>query len=102
VQCFGKVASNKMHELVEGKVVRLEKDVTGDTTDKYGRSLRHAYVGTLDVNAYMIKEGYAYAYTFFPFSFLSDYKEYQRQAELAKLGLWNPQNCPTDVTRSLL
>ncbi len=36
VQCFGKEASNFNKHLVEGKPVRLERDVSN--TDKYGRS----------------------------------------------------------------
>ena len=39
VECFGKEASEKNRELVEGKRVRLEKDVSD--TDKYGRLLRY-------------------------------------------------------------
>src|SRR4030042_2567140 len=43
VQCYGKEAAAKNKELVEGKRVRLEKDVS--ETDKYGRLLRYVFVG---------------------------------------------------------
>lgn len=102
VQCFGKAASTKMRELAAGKIVRLEKDPTGDTIDKYGRLLRLAYLGGTLINAEMIKEGYAYAYTFFPFSLIEEFKEYQRVAERNKVGLWDSKNCPTDLTKSFL
>ena len=44
VECFGKEASNKNKELVEGKRVRLETDVSD--TDRYGRLLRYVWVGS--------------------------------------------------------
>src|SRR3989344_572525 len=42
VECFGREASRKNKELVEGKFVQLEKDVS--EVDKYGRLLRYVYV----------------------------------------------------------
>ena len=46
--CFGKEASEKNKNLVLGKKVRLEKDVS--LTDRYGRLLRYVYVDELFVN----------------------------------------------------
>ena len=57
VQCFGKEASAKNKELVEGKEVRLVKDVSDK--DKYGRLLRYVYVGDVFVNEKLVSEGYA-------------------------------------------
>ncbi len=48
VQCFGVEASNKNKELIEGKMVRLEKDITD--RDKYSRLLRYVWVGDAFVN----------------------------------------------------
>ena len=42
VGCFGKESSDKDKELVLGKEVRLEKDIS--ETDKYGRLLRYIYM----------------------------------------------------------
>ena len=64
VQCFGKEASDKNKELVEGKVVKLEKDITNK--DKYGRILRYVWVGDLFVNDELVRQGYAYVYTYPP------------------------------------
>lgn len=64
VECFGKEASDKNSELVEGKIVRLEKDVS--ETDKYGRLLRYVWVGDIFVNDYLVRQGYAYASTYPP------------------------------------
>jgi micrococcal nuclease len=64
VQCFGKEASDKNKELVEGKEVRLEKDVS--ETDQYGRLLRYVYVGNTFVNESLVKEGFAKASSYPP------------------------------------
>ena len=93
VQCFGKEASNKNKELVEGKRVILEKDVT--ETDKYNRLLRHVFLdlgdGTrLFVNDYLIREGYAQVLTIPPdVKYSEQFLEAQKQAREQKLGLWN-------------
>jgi len=87
VQCFGKEASAKNKELVEGKTVRLEKDVS--ETDKYGRLLRYVYVDDLLVNEVLVKEGYAFSSTYPPDVKYQDlFIEAERQAREANVGLW--------------
>ena len=56
-QCFGVEASNKNKELVSGKRVRLEKDIS--ETDKYGPLLRYVYVGDTFINLELDRNGYA-------------------------------------------
>jgi micrococcal nuclease len=96
VQCFGKEASNKMKELLTGKRIRLEADPEADERDKYGRLLRNVYLedGT-DVNAYMVREGYAYAYLSFPLNAKrkKELRKLQEDAKMAGRGLWNPEAC---------
>lgn len=93
VQCFGVEASNKNKELVSGKRVRLEKDVS--ETDKYGRLLRYVYVGDTFVNLELVKQGYAYASSFPPdVKYQSQFTEAQRQAKEQNRGLWG--SCPVD------
>lgn len=96
VGCFGKEASAKMKELVEGKKIRLESDPLADERDKYGRLLRNVFLqdGT-DVNAYMVREGYAYAYLSFPLDPKRkvELKELQNDAKVSQRGLWSPQTC---------
>lgn len=100
VQCFGKEASNLTKDMIQGKMVRLEKDVS--ETDRYGRLLRFVYLQNLSptplptgqlhevfVNAYLIKEGFAFAVTFPPDVRLSDqFKELESEARYNKKGLW--------------
>lgn len=87
VEYMGKEASDKNKELVEGKVVRLEKDVS--ETDKYGRLLRYVYAGDLFVNAELVRLGYAQVSTYPPDVKYQDYfLELQREAQAAGRGLW--------------
>jgi len=87
VQCFGREASNKNKELVEGKLVRLEKDITD--RDKYGRLLRYVWVGDLFVNDYLVRQGYAYVYTYPPdVKYSEQFVQAQREARENNRGLW--------------
>lgn len=87
VQCFGKEASEKNKELVEGKMVRIEKDVS--ERDKYNRLLRYVWVGDIFINDYLVREGYAYASTYPPDVKYSDqFLKAQQEAREKKKGLW--------------
>lgn len=87
VQCYGKEASEKNRELVEGKKVKLEKDIS--ETDKYGRLLRYIWLGDILVNEYLAREGYAHSSTYPPdVKYQSKFMEAERQAREEKKGLW--------------
>ena len=87
VQYFAMEAATFTKNLIEGKEVRLEYDI--ERTDKYGRTLAYVYLknGNL-VNAEIIKQGYGFAYTKFPFKYLDSFREFEKQARENKLGLW--------------
>jgi micrococcal nuclease len=87
VECFGREASEKNCQLVEGKTVRLEKDVS--ETDSYGRLLRYVWVGDNFVNDYLVRQGYAYAYTYPPdVKYAEQFVQAQREARENNRGLW--------------
>lgn len=91
VECYGREASRRNRELVEGKTVLLEKDVS--ETDRYGRLLRYVWVEGQMVNAVLVAEGYAQAATFPPDVRYADlFRELQRQAREQGRGLWGA--CP--------
>jgi micrococcal nuclease len=95
VQCFGAEASKKNKDLVEGKIVRMEKDVTDK--DKYGRLLRYVYVGDDFINVEMVKQGFAYSYSYPPdIKFQNQILQAQQEAEAGKRGLWSA--CPLKNT----
>lgn len=93
VQCFGKEASAKNKELVEGKLVKLEKDITN--RDKYSRLLRYVWIGDLFVNDYLVRQGYAYAYTYPPdVKYSEQFVQAQQEAQENQRGLW--AGCPEE------
>jgi len=89
VERFGKEASLFTKRMVEGKEVRLEFD--WQKRDKFGRLLAYVYLmdGTF-LNAEIIKQGYGFAYTKYPFKYLEEFRQYEREARESKRGLWKP------------
>jgi micrococcal nuclease len=100
VQCFGKEASDKAKELLGGQYVTLERDITQDNRDKYGRLLRFVFINGDDYGKEMIREGYAYEYTYnIPYKYQAEYKEAQRKAKGEGNGLWRSGVC-NELTNS--
>ncbi len=99
VQCFGKEASLYTTSLSKGKTAILKNDTQDANRDKYGRLLRYVYLtdkngATTDfLNAKLIKDGYAYAYTHFPFMYKDQFKSYEKTARKNKKGLWSDTTC---------
>lgn len=89
VQCFGRAATEKMTSLVLGAYVSLENDSSQPDRDKYRRLLRYVYLedGT-NVNATMVRDGFAFAYTRFPVSQLDQLRQLEKEARESRLGLW--------------
>ncbi len=89
VQCFGAAAAAFTKQRIGSSPVRLEADPTNTNRDRYKRLLRYVYLqdGTL-VNAEIIKQGYGFAYTSFPFTKLDEFKQLQSDAQNQKRGLW--------------
>jgi endonuclease YncB( thermonuclease family) len=87
VEPFGPEASQTNIELVEGKTVWLEKDVS--ETDRFGRLLRYVYVDDLMVNEELLRRGLARVATFPPdVKYADRFLELQRAAQEAGLGMW--------------
>lgn len=99
VQCYGREAYEKNRELVEGKMVELEKDVS--ETDKYGRFLRYVYINNVLVNELLVEEGYAYSSSYPPdVKYQDNFLEAQKLAREENKGLWGStcSNAPTANT----
>lgn len=87
MEAFGIEAWQANRKLVEGKEVRLEKDVSD--TDKYGRLLRYVYLENVFVNAELVKEGLARAIAYPPDTKHQDYLEQmESEAREAGRGMW--------------
>jgi micrococcal nuclease len=88
VMYFGKEASAKNTELVSGKMVGLEKDISEE--DRYGRLLRYVYVGTVMINAELVRLGYAKCATYPPdIKYAEMFRRYEAEAREGGRGLWS-------------
>ncbi len=43
------------------------------------------------LNAEIIKQGYGFAYAWFPFKYMEEFRIYEKMARLNKRGLWEEQ-----------
>lgn len=95
VECFGREASDKAHELLDGREVELEADATQTDRDRYNRLLRYVRIKEgLFYNLEIIKLGYAYEYTYdLPYKHQADFKAAQQNAQTQKIGLWADGAC---------
>jgi endonuclease YncB( thermonuclease family) len=98
VQCFGLAAATFTKTIIGTNKVRLEADPQNTNRDRYSRLLRYVYLpdGRL-VNAEIIKQGFGFAYTSFPFEKLEEFKNYQTEAQAKKLGLWG--SCQPELNK---
>jgi micrococcal nuclease len=96
VQWMGPEASAANEELVGGKTVLLEKDVS--ETDQYGRLLRYVHVGDTFVNEELVRQGFAQVSTYPPDVQYADlFTEAQQEAREAGRGLWSEPPTPSPV-----
>jgi endonuclease YncB( thermonuclease family) len=87
VERFGKEAAAFTRRLAEGKRVQLEYDV--ERKDEYGRTLAYIYLsnGAL-LNREIVRQGYGYALTRFPYRRMREFVELEREAREQGRGLW--------------
>ncbi len=89
VECFGAEASAHLKSLLTDQAVTLEIDESQGDTDKYGRLLRYVFLKGDNVNLTMIKEGYAYEYTYStPYHYQTEFKAAEADAREHERGLW--------------
>ena len=94
VEPFGKEAAAFTRRMAEGKRVRLQFDAANasrahkDSTQQR-RTLAYVFLedGTL-LNAEIIKHGYGFAYTRFPFARMEEFRRLEREAREQGRGLW--------------
>ena len=96
VQCYGPAASAFTKNLIGSSKVRLASDPKSQNRDRYNRLLRHVYLvdGRL-VAEEVIKGGYGFAYTQFPFTKSDQFVKAEAAAKAANKGLWG--NCTVTI-----
>lgn len=108
VQPYGPEASAFNEQLVSGKTVYLEKDVS--ETDRYGRLLRYVWIrddagNLIMVNEELVRQGYARISTFPPdVKYAERFLALEREARQANRGLWalaTPEPTPSPEPAAL-
>jgi endonuclease YncB( thermonuclease family) len=82
----GSAATNALAALIESKTVTCE----GRGLDKYGRTLAVCFVDGEDVNARMVRQGYAWAFVKYSASYVKE----EMEAKAKSLGIWQGDAVP--------
>jgi micrococcal nuclease len=87
VEQMARAAAEFVQRTAAGKIVRLEYD--WQRTDRYGRTLAYAYLpdGRM-LNTEIIRAGFGFAYTKYPFKYQEQFPAIEREAREARRGLW--------------
>jgi micrococcal nuclease len=91
-QPFGQEAKAFTKNLLEGKTVQLEKDVSD--RDKYNRLLYYLYVDGKSVQEELLRNGLArVAYVYVPNTkYVDQYYAIQKEAQAKGVGIWSVEN----------
>jgi micrococcal nuclease len=93
VERFGKEASDFTRRMVQGHRVKLEFDPSNaargykDNTPQR-RTLAYVFLEDGRLNAEIIKEGYGFALTRYPFARMEEFRRLEREARDQERGLW--------------
>jgi endonuclease YncB( thermonuclease family) len=92
VQPFGPESSDFAREMLEGKDVQIEIDVS--ERDKYGRLLAYLWIGDEMFNELLLEQGLArVAYVYPPnIKYVEQFRDTQKKAQLAGIGIWSVEN----------
>jgi endonuclease YncB( thermonuclease family) len=82
----GSAATSHVEKLVEGQEIRCEHR----GIDKYNRMLGQCFVGTLDINADLVRNGLAWAFL----KYSRTYAEVEAEARALRVGIWQGDAMP--------
>jgi micrococcal nuclease len=100
----GSEAKSALRTLIGDARICLEKDVKVSNRDEYDRLLRYVWVGGELINAELLRQGYAWVYTYEANAqHLAWFLELEREAKAARRGLWGAEpptsdECPLGCT----
>ena len=78
----GQEATNALKKKIDGKLVTCKVQ---NKLDRYKRYIGVCFLGNIDLNKWMVRNGYAIAYR----RYSKDYVADENYAKKNKLGLWN-------------
>jgi micrococcal nuclease len=95
VECFGQEASLHLQSLLRNSPVTFRADMSQDVRDKYGRLLGYLVeVDGMTINERMIRDGYAYEYTYRePYELQSTFRQSEKVARAMGRGLFADGAC---------
>ena len=85
-QLCGQLAKQALQRLIQGQDITCK----GDERDRYGRLIAVCYTGPYDLNAKMVRQGWALAYR----RYSMDYVDDENAAKVARKGLWRGEFVP--------
>ncbi len=84
--CGSAAATAALEKLIAGKPVRCDRR----GSDKYGRTLAVCFVRGRDINADMVRQGYAWAFV----KYSSSYVKEEAAARAGQRGIWQAPTAP--------
>lgn len=85
-QPYGKQSSESLQALIGGKVIQVESQAV----DQFGRTIALVSLGGLSINEEQVKRGMAWSYS--RSRAAKTYNSLQREAQVARRGLWQQAN----------
>lgn len=99
IKKLGEKSSEFTQSLCDGKKCWLEYDT--QTKDRYGRTLAYIHLDTgIVLNEEIVRQGYANAYTKYPFKYMDRFRLLEVEAREAKRGLWADGSISVKATTS--
>ena len=90
----GQEATNALKKKIDGKLVICKVQ---DKLDRYKRYIGVCFLGDVDLNKWMVRNGYAVAYR----RYSKDYIEDENYAKKNKIGLWSSNFIQPEKWRKL-
>lgn len=94
VECYWLEAKHFLTKLLSWQNIRIKFDSTQSARWKYNRLINYIYYNNININKLMIREGYAWEYTYNKsYKFQQLFRINQEYAKKHKLWLWAKNTC---------
>ena len=79
----GKQSTIELKKMISNRIIRCEVN----DIDIYNRYVAICYINTIDINQWMVKNGWAIAYKYYSIDYINE----EKFARENKLGIWNSE-----------